>query len=56
MIGSSSARGASDQGFWGVFDISLRDEVDIGLITCGGAVLAVLVTQFLSGCARGFGP
>ena len=36
-------------------DISLRDEVVVGLITCGGVVL-VLGTDLLSGSARGCNP
>ena len=36
-------------------DISLRNEVVVGLITCGG-VLLVRVTDLLSGSARGSNP
>ena len=36
-------------------DISLRDEVVVGLITCGGVVL-VRETVLLSGSARGCNP
>ena len=43
------------QGLLGVIDISLRDEVVVGLIICGG-VVSVRVTQLLSGSARGFSP
>ena len=39
-------------GLLGELDISLCDEVAVGLITCGG-VLIVRVTQLLSGSARG---
>ena len=43
------------RGLLGVFDISLRDEVVVGLISCGGFLL-VRVTQLLSGSARGCSP
>ena len=42
-------------GLLGELDMSLCDEVVVGLITCGG-VLIVQGTQLLSGSARGFSP
>ena len=42
-------------GLLGELDISLCDEVVVGLITCGG-VLLVPGTQLLSGSARGYCP
>ena len=42
-------------GLLGELDISLCDEVVVGLITCGG-VLLVRGTQFLGGSARGCSP
>ena len=66
MIGSSSARieerlADGDviggpllaQGLLGVFDTSLRDEVVVGLTTCGRLVLG-LGAKVLSGVEKGF--